>query len=248
MLLQKKVALVTGASRGIGKAIALELAREGADVVVNCIHSEQKADDVARRIEALGRRALVVKADVSKQQQVEAMRERVLEQFDGVDVLVNNAGVHHHVKLWDMDEAEWRSLLGVDLDGVFFCSKAFSAEMREKKRGRIINISSTVAFTGTDHEVHYAASKAAVIGLTKSLALELAGHNITVNAIAPGEIATDMTASETAEERKKALELIPLGRIGQPEDVAYAAVFLASDRASFITGQTIHVNGGEAMF
>jgi len=131
---------------------------------------------------------------------------------------------------------------------VFFCSKAFSAEMRKKKWGRIINISSTVAFTGTDHEVHYGASKAAVIGLTKSLALELAGYNITVNAIAPGEIETDMTASETAEERKKALELIPLGRIGQPEDVAYAAVFLASDRASFITGQTILVNGGEAMF
>jgi 3-oxoacyl-[acyl-carrier protein] reductase len=248
MLLLKKVVLVTGASRGIGKAIALEMAREGADVVVNYSHSEEKANEVARSIETLSRRALVVKADVSKQDQVETMHEQVVKQFDGVDILVNNAGVHHHVKLWHMDEVEWRSVLGVDLDGVFFCSKAFSAEMRKKKWGRIINISSTVAFTGTDHEVHYGASKAAVIGLTKSLALELAGYNITVNAIAPGEIETDMTASETAEERKKALELIPLGRIGQPEDVAYAAVFLASDRASFITGQTILVNGGEAMF
>jgi 3-oxoacyl-[acyl-carrier protein] reductase len=248
MLLLGKVALVTGASRGMGKAIALEMAREGAEVIINYSLSEEKANKVARSIKALGRRSLVVKADVSELGQVEDMRKQALKQFGGVDILVNNAGVHHHVKIWDMDEAEWRRVLGVNLDGIFFCSKAFSSEMRRKKWGRIINISSSVAFTGTDHEVHYGASKAAVTGLTKSLALELACYNVTVNAIAPGEIETDMTASETVEERKKALELIPLGRIGQPEDVANAAVFLASDRASFITGQTIHVNGGEAMF
>ena len=133
MLLQKKAALVTGASRGIGKAIALEMAREGADIVVNYAHSDDKANEVARSIEALGRRAMVVKADVARQDQVEAMRKQVIKQLNGVDILVNNAGVHHHVKLWDMDEAEWRSVLGVDLDSVFFCSKAFSAEMRKKK-------------------------------------------------------------------------------------------------------------------
>lgn len=248
MLLAKKVALITGASRGIGKAIALEMAREGADVVVNYCRSEEKANEVARALEVLGRRTLVVKADVSKQDQVEAMHRRVVKQFEGVDVLVNNAGEHHHLKCWEIDESEWRHVLGVDLDGVFLCSKAFSHEMKAKKWGRIINISSIVGLTGTDHEVHYGASKAGVVGLTKSLALELARYNITANSIAPGEIETDMTASETVEERKKALELIPLGRIGQPEDVANVAVFLASDRASFITGQTIHVNGGEAMF
>lgn len=139
-------------------------------------------------------------------------------------------------------------MLGVNLDSVFLCSKAFSHEMKAKKWGRIINISSIVGFIGTDHEAHYGTSKAAVVGLTKSLALELAAYNITVNAIAPGLIETDMTGGMTAEEKKKALELIPLGRIGRPEDIAPTAVFLASDRASFITGQTIHVNGGEAMF
>jgi 3-oxoacyl-[acyl-carrier protein] reductase len=248
MLLVKKVALVTGASRGIGKAIALEMAREGADIVVNYASSEEKANEVARSIVALGRQALVVRADVSRADQVDAMRKLVLESFGGVDVLVNNAGIHHHLKSWEIDETEWRRVLDVNLNGVFLCSRAFSHEMRAKKWGRILNISSIIAFIGTDHEAHYGASKAAVVGLTKSLALELAPYNITVNAIAPGLIDTDMTAGATPEEKKRAVELIPLGRIGQPTDIAYAAVFLASDRASFITGQTLNVNGGEAMF
>jgi 3-oxoacyl-[acyl-carrier protein] reductase len=248
MLLPSKVVLVTGASRGIGRAIALEMAREGADVVVNYCRSEEKANEVAHTIETLGRRAIVVKADVSKRDQVEDMHREVVKQFAGVDILVNNAGKHLHHKFWEIDESEWRHVLGVNLGGVVLCSKAFSHEMKEKKRGCIINISSSVGLTGTDHEAHYGASKAGVVGFTRSLALDLARYNITVNAIAPGEIDTDMTASETVEERKKALELIPLGRIGQPEDVANVAVFLASDRAGYITGQTIHVNGGEAMF
>ena len=242
------MALVTGASRGIGRGIALEMAREGADVVLNYSHSEEKANEVASSIEALGRQAVVVKADVSRPDEVEAMRKKVIDEFGGVEILVNNAGVHHHLKSWEIHEAEWRRVLGVNLDGVFLCSKAFSREMKTKKWGRIINISSVIGFIGTDHEAHYGTSKAAVVGLTKSLALELASYNITVNAIAPGLIETDMTAGMTAEEKKKALELIPLGRIGQPADIAHAAAFLASDRASFITGQTIHVNGGEAMF
>ena len=246
-MLAKKVALVTGASRGIGRGIALEMAREGADVVVNCTRSEQEAKAVGRSIEALGRRVVVVKADVSRAGEVEMMRKQVLKEFGGVDILVNNAGVHHHLKSWEIDDAEWRRVLSVNLDGVFLCSKAFSHEMRAKKWGRIINISSIIAFTGTDHEAHYGASKAAVVGLTKSLALELAGYEITVNAIAPGWIKTDMTSGMIPEENKRALQLIPLGRMGQPEDIAHVAVFLASEKASFITGQTIHVNGGEAM-
>jgi len=248
MLLAKKVALVTGSSRGIGRAVALEMAQEGADVVVNYALSEERAKEVAGAIETLGRKALVVKADVSRFDQVEAMRRKIIEEFGGVDILVNNAGVHHHLKSWEIDQTEWNRVLDVNLDGTFFCSRAFSAEMRAKKWGRIINISSIVAFVGTDHEAHYGASKAAVVGLTRSLALELAPYNITVNAISPGLIQTDMTASATDEQRRRELELVPLGRIGQPEDIAYTAVFLASERAGFITGQTIHVNGGEAMF
>lgn len=248
MLLESKVALVTGASRGIGRGIALEMARQGADIVVNYSHSEEKANEVARSVNALGRRVLLVKADVSKPGEVEDMRKQVIREFGGAGILVNNAGVHYHLKSWEIDEVEWRRVLGVNLDGVFLCSKAFCHEMKANKWGRIINISSVVGFIGTDHEAHYGASKAAVVGFTKSLALELAPYNVTVNAIAPGLIETDMTAGMTAEGRKKALELIPVGRLGRPEDIAHAAVFLASDRASFITGQTMHVNGGEAMF
>jgi 3-oxoacyl-[acyl-carrier protein] reductase len=247
MLLAKKVALVTGASRGIGRGIAFEMAREGADVVVNYTRSDKKAGEVARQIQTLGRRAISVRADVSNPKQVEGMRNRILKEFHGVDILVNNAGVHHHLKSWEIENAEWRHVLGVNLDGVFHCSRAFSQEMRARRWGRIINISSIIAFTGTDHEAHYGASKAAVLGLTKSLALELAGYNITVNAIAPGWIETDMTSDITPEEKSKALELVPLRRMGQPEDIAHVAAFLASEKASFITGQTIHVNGGEAM-
>ncbi len=248
MLLEKKVALITGASRGIGRGIALEMAREGADVVVNYNQSEEKAREVARSIEGLDRSALVVKGDVSNPHEVEAMRKMVLSEFEGVDILVNNAGIHHHLKSWEIDQNEWKRVLGVNLDGVFLCSNAFSPEMRTKKWGRIINISSIDAFIGTNHEAHYGTSKAALLGLTRCLALELASYSITVNTIAPGWIDTDMTAYATPEQRKRALELIPVGRMGQPEDIAHAAVFLASDRASFITGQTIHVNGGEAMF
>lgn len=248
MLLSGKVALVTGSSRGIGRGIALEMAREGADIVVNYILSEVEAKRVSRSIEEMGRKALVVKADVSKLDQVETMRKQALNEFAGVDILVNNAGIHQHLKSWETSHADWKRILEVNLDGTFLCSRTFSPEMRAKKWGRIINVSSIVAFIGTDHEAHYGASKAAVLGLTRALALELAPYNITVNAVSPGLIETDMTSASTPEQRRKEIQLIPLGRIGQPSDIAYAAAFLASDRASFITGQTIHVNGGEAMF
>jgi 3-oxoacyl-[acyl-carrier protein] reductase len=249
MLLAKKVALVTGASRGIGKGIALEMAREGADVIVNYNNSKEKANEVARSIEALGRRSMVVKADVSKQNEVDVMRKSVLGEHEGgVDILVNNAGIHHHVKSWEMDQAEWKRIMAVNVDGAFLCTNAFIPEMRAKKWGRVINISSIDAFIGTDHEAHYGSSKAALLGLTRSLALELAPYNITVNAIAPGWIDTDMTADTTGEARKRALERVPLGRMGQPVEIGYVATFLASNRANYITGQTLHVNGGEAMF
>jgi 3-oxoacyl-[acyl-carrier protein] reductase len=248
MLLAKKIALVTGASRGIGRGIALEMAREGADVIVNYSSSKTKANEVVRSIEALGRRAIAAEADVSNPQEVAAMRRLVLTEFGSVDILVNNAGIHHHLKSWEIDLTEWKRVLAVNLDGVFQCTNAFNPEMRAKKWGRIVNISSIDALRGTDHEAHYGSSKAALLGLTKSLALELAPYNITVNAIAPGLIETDMTAWATGEQGRLALEKIPLGRIGQPADVGRVAVFLASDMADFITGQTIHVNGGEAMF
>ena len=249
MLLSGKVALVTGASRGLGRGIALELAREGADVVVNYREQGEKALEVARGIEALGRRSLVVKADVSDGKEVLAMRDMVVAEFKGgVDILVNNAGIHHHLKSWEIDEEEWRHIMAVNVDGAFLCAKAFTPHMRVRKWGRIINISSSDAFTGTDHEAHYGTSKAALLGFTRALALELAPYNITVNTIAPGWFETDMTSGLVGEERKKALEGIPLRRIGQPQEIGYVAAFLATDKASFITGQTIHVNGGEAMF
>jgi len=249
MLVSEKLALVTGSSRGIGRGIALELAREGANVIVNYEKQKEKAAEVARDVEALGRRCLVVRADVSNQKDVLAMRETIMAQFkDGVDILVNNAGIHHHLKSWEIEEDEWRHIMAVNVDGAFLCTNAFTPQMRLKKWGRVINISSSDAFTGTNHEAHYGTSKAALLGLTRALALELAPYNITVNTIAPGWFETDMTSGTVGEARKKALEAVPLGRMGQPKEIGYVAAFLASDKASFITGQTIHINGGEVMF
>jgi len=249
LLLSGKLALVTGASRGIGKGMALELAKEGADVVVNYRDQAAKALGVARSIEALGKRSLVVKADVSNGSDVLAMRDAIMAEFKaGVDILVNNAGIHHHLKSWEITEGEWRRIMAVNVDGAFLCTNAFTPNMKDRKWGRIINISSSDAFTGTDHEAHYAASKAALLGLTRALALELAPYNITVNTIAPGWFETDMTSRLVGEEKRLAMKRVPLGRMGQPQEIGYVAAFLASDKASFITGQTIHVNGGEAMF
>lgn len=249
MLLSGKLALVTGASRGIGRGIALELAKEGADVVVNYREQAQKAIEVARSIETIGKRSLAVKADVSNRGDVLAMRDTVMAEFKtGVDILVNNAGIHHHLKSWEISEEEWRRIMAVNVDGAFLCTNAFTHNMKERKWGRVINISSSDAFTGTDHEAHYGTSKAALLGLTKALALELAPYNITVNTIAPGWFETDMTSGLVGEDKRKAMERVPLGRMGQPSEIGYVAAFLASEKASFITGQTIHVNGGEVMF
>ncbi len=248
MDLKGKVALVTGASRGIGRGIALDLAAQGAVVVVNYTANKDKARAVAQEVERAGGRGVVVEGDVSSEADVGAMRRAVLKEIPrGVDILVNNAGIHQHLKTWELKAEDWHRVLEVNLSGPFHCSRAFMPEMKERRWGRIVNISSIVGLTGTDHEIHYGSSKAALLGFTKSLARELAPWNITVNAVAPGTVETDMTAGMTKKEVEENLRLIPLGRLGRPEDIGHAATFLASPRSSWITGQTLHVNGGEYM-
>lgn len=241
--LEGKTALVTGASRGIGRAIALELAKNGCNVVINYLKNEEKAREVEKEIKKYGK-AMIIKADVSRQEDVEIMRKEVIKNFRGVDILVNNAGIHQHLKSWELSIEDWEKVINVNLTGTFLCCSAFIPFMKKKRYGRIINISSVVAHTGTDHECHYASSKAGIIGLTKSLALELAPYNITVNAIAPGFIETDMLKFESEKERKRVEKKILLGRIGKPEEIAYATCFLASNMADYITGETLNVNGG----
>ncbi len=248
MGLEGKTALVTGASRGIGRAIALELGHRGAAVVVNYQERKDRAEEVVHLLSKAGVEALALAADVSQEPELADLRRSLLREFPrGVDILVNNAGIHQHLKSWELPAADWQRILDVNLTGPFLCSKAFLPEMKERRWGRVINLSSIVGLTGTDHEIHYGSSKAAILGFTKSLAREVARWGITVNAIAPGTIKTDMTASMTREEVEANLRQIPLGRLGNPEDIAHAAAFLASEEASWITGQTLHVNGGEFM-
>jgi 3-oxoacyl-[acyl-carrier protein] reductase len=243
-----RTALVTGASRGIGRAIALELGQRGAAVVVNYQERKDEAEEVVHLLSKAGVEALALAADVSREPEVADLRRALLREFPrGVDILVNNAGIHQHLKSWELPVADWQRILDVNLTGPFLSSKAFLPEMKERRWGRVINLSSIVGLTGTDHEIHYGSSKAAILGFTKSLAREVARWGITVNAIAPGTVKTDMTASMTREEVEANLRYIPLGRLGNPEDIAHAAAFLASEEASWITGETLHVNGGEFM-
>ena len=241
-----KTALVTGSSRGIGRACALELAREGAVVAVNYIKNKDKARETVSMIDELGGEAVVIPADVASFEEVEKMKIKIHEFVGPVDILVNNAGIHQHLKSWELSSKDWDRVIGVNLGGVFNCSKAFAPDMMERKWGRIVNISSVIAYLGTDHEVHYAASKGGVLSATKSLALELAPHGITVNAVSPGYIETDMTKFENEEEKKDYLGKIPLARLGQPEDIAHAVIFLCSNASTYITGENINVNGGLA--
>jgi len=241
-----KTALVTGSSRGIGRACALELAREGAVVAVNYVKNKEKARETVSMIDELGGEAVVVPADVASFGEVEKMKFKIHDFVGPVDILVNNAGIHQHLKSWELSNEDWDRMIGVNLTGVFNCSKAFTPDMMKKKWGRIVNISSVIAYLGTDHEIHYAASKGGVLSATKSLALELASHGITVNSVSPGYIETDMTKFGSEEEKKYYLGKIPLARLGQPEDIAHAVVFLCSDAATYITGENINVNGGLA--
>jgi 3-oxoacyl-[acyl-carrier protein] reductase len=243
-----EVAVVTGASRGIGKGMALELAKHGADIAVIYRAEEKKAKIAAREIRDMGVRSLTLECDVSAPEQVAAMREAVMEEFGRADFIINNAGIHQHLRSWELGEEDWHRVMDVNITGTFLVAKAFMPHMMARKSGRIVNISSCVAFTGTDHEVHYAASKGAVLALTKSLALELAPHGINVNAIAPGYIDTDMVVFESARQKAAVLKGIPLHRLGLPEDIGKAARFLCSADSDYITGQVIHVNGGMIMY
>lgn len=242
--LEGKTALVTGASRGIGKATAIFLAQNGCNVIINYVHEQKKAKDVADEIVQMGQGALVIQADVSKIKDIERLRAQIMKHFGGIDILVNNAGIHQHLKSWEMTPKDWKRIIEVNLTGVFLCCRVFLPDFIKKRNGRIINISSVIAHKGTNHECHYAASKSGILGLTRSLALELAPYNITVNAIAPGYIDTDMTSFSTEKERLDTLGVIPLGRIGTPDEIAAAICFLASDFAGYITGETLNINGG----
>ncbi len=244
MRLKGRVAVVTGGSRGIGRAIALALAEEGADVAVNYQRNEAMARDVAQAIERTGRASDIYQADVSDPEQVQRMRDAILTRFQRADILVNNAGINRDKSFAKMDDDTWRSVISVNLNGVFYCTKVFLDAMAARGYGRIINISSIVGQMGNFGQANYAAAKAGLLGFTKTLARELAGKGITVNAIAPGFIETEMVAGVPDDVKQKLLAQIPLRRFGKPEEVAKAVVFLCSEDASYITGQVLNVNGG----
>jgi 3-oxoacyl-[acyl-carrier protein] reductase len=246
-MLQGKTALVTGASRGIGRAIAIVLAEAGADVAVNYAGSEKAAEEVVRQIEALGRRAFKIQADVASSAQVDEMVKQVLDRFGRLDILVNNAGITRDNLIMRMKEEEFDQVINTNLKGVFNCIKAVTRPMMKQRSGRIINISSVVGVLGNPGQANYVAAKAGVIGLTKASARELASRGITVNAVAPGFIETDMTDKLSEETRQQLMQQIPLARLGQTEDIARVVRFLASDDAAYMTGQTLHVDGGMYM-
>ena len=247
MLLDGKTALVTGASRGIGRAIALRLAAEGASVAINYAGNTAKAEETKAAIEAAGGKAALFQADVSDSAQVERMVAAVTEMFGTIDILVNNAGITRDGLLMRMKEEDFDAVLDTNLKGIFHVTKAVSKLMMKKRAGRIVNMASVVGILGNAGQTNYAAAKAGVIGFTKSAAREFAARGITVNAVAPGFIATDMTAAMPEKAKEATLAAIPLRRMGEPEDVANAVAFLVSDQASYITGQVVKVDGGMVM-
>ncbi|MDD6650917.1 MAG: 3-oxoacyl-[acyl-carrier-protein] reductase [Eggerthellales bacterium] len=238
------VAIVTGAARGIGRAIAVELACEGCNVVVNCRTSNEAAAETLRQVEAQGVRGLIVEADVSAADEAKALVDAAIAEFGHVDVLVNNAGITADGLLATMTPEDFNRVLQVNLGGTFNCMKAATRPMMRAKHGAIVNISSVVGVAGNAGQANYAASKAGIIGLTKSAAKELARKKVRVNAVAPGFIATDMTNAMTDQAKERTVANIGLGAIGQAQDIAHAVAFLASDKASYITGQVLRVDGG----
>ena len=245
--LTDKIALVTGGARGIGGEIAIAFARAGADVVVADLLNESAAAPVLSAIEDAGRRSLFIRTDVSDAQQVQDLVAAAHAKFGRVDILVNNAGVVSQVKFDELEVAEWDRVLSINLRGVFLGCRYVLPEMLERGNGKIINVASQLGQIGGLEMVHYSASKAGVIGLTKALAREVSARGVHVNAIAPGPILTDMMAEETEEWAAKKLAELPMGRFGQPEEVAPTAVFLASDDSSYFVGQTLCPNGGDVM-
>ncbi|MDO4322879.1 MAG: 3-oxoacyl-[acyl-carrier-protein] reductase [Lachnospiraceae bacterium] len=243
-MLQGKIALVTGGSRGIGRTTALTLAGYGADIAVNYSGSREKAEQTAEEIRRLGRRAIAVQADVSKQEECVRMFREISETLGVVDILINNAGITRDNLAVRMTEEEFDQVIDTNLKGAFFCMKLAGAAMMKKRYGRIINLSSISGIRGNAGQMNYCAAKAGIIGMTKCLAKELASRGVTVNAVAPGYIDTDMTAVLPDKVKEAVLAQIPLKRMGRPEDIAEAAAFLASDRAAYITGQVIQVDGG----
>lgn len=246
MSLEGRTALVTGAGRGIGKAIALALAKDGANVAVSDI-DQGSANQTAEEIKSLGRDSIGLKADVSRSEEVEGMFQAMVDKFGGVDILVNNAGITRDGLLVRMKDEDWSLVMKINLDGAFYCSRAAGKIMMKQRKGAIINIASIVGAMGNAGQVNYSASKAGLIGLTKSSARELASRGVTVNAIAPGFIDTAMTQALNDKVKEKLMEQIPLGRLGSAEDIANAVRFLASPEAAYITGQVLHVNGGMLM-
>jgi 3-oxoacyl-[acyl-carrier protein] reductase len=247
-LLNEKVAIVTGASRGIGRSIAETLAAEGAKVVVNYHSSAAGAEEVVSQIQAAGGEAMAYQANVGDFEEAQAMVKAALDAYGQVDILVNNAGTTRDMILMMMKEDDWDIVINTNLKSMFNCCKAVLRPMIRKKRGgRIINISSIVGLAGQGGQTNYAASKAGIIGFTKSLAKEVGSRDITVNAIAPGFFPTALTDVLSDDMVQKALELIPLGRLGELEEVAHLVAFLASDKAAYITGEVIRVDGGMAM-
>jgi 3-oxoacyl-[acyl-carrier protein] reductase len=245
--LENKVAVVTGASRGIGRAIAERLASEGAKVVINYRKSGEQAEEVVSAIQARGGEALAVQADVSDFQGAHDLIRAAIEAYERIDILVNNAGTTRDTLLLLMKESDWDLVIDTNLKSVFNCCKAAVRGMVRRRSGRIINITSVAGLAGNAGQTNYAASKAGIVGFTKSLAKELGGRHITVNAVAPGFVPTALTNDLPEELKQAAIDHTPLGRFGEPEEIAAAVVFLASDEAGFITGQVLSVDGGLAM-
>lgn len=246
-MLEQKIALVTGGSRGIGRAISRKLAAMGAMVGINYVANPTAAEETLHLIEAAGGKGFIIQFNVADAAAVQEQVKKITETYERIDILVNNAGITRDGLMARMKDDDWDRVLDTNLKGAFVCSKAAMRTMMKNRWGRIINVTSVVGFVGNAGQVNYAAAKAGLVGLTKSMARELAGRNVTVNCIAPGYITTDMTSGLPEDVQKALMAQIPMGTLGTPEDVAGAAAFLASPDSGYMTGQTLHVNGGMYM-